>query len=76
MSDGTAPMTPSKTSLRFATAACVLGLIGIFFSLIHFIHPTALTFALFMILGQGSFGLAMAAYAAAVIRDLKKRKVL
>jgi hypothetical protein len=76
MSNGTAPLTPSKASLRLATAACVLGLVGIFFSLLHFIHPTALTFALFMILGQGSFGLALLAYAGAVIRDLKKRKVL
>ena len=76
MSEGTSPVGPSKASLRLTTAACVLGLVGIFFSLIHFIRPTALTFALFMLVGQGSFALALLAYAGAVIRDLKKRKVL
>ncbi len=76
MSDGTSTLSPSRMSLRLATAACVLGLVGIVFSLIHFIWPSALTFALFMILGQGSFGLALLAYAGAVVRDLKKRKIL
>ena len=76
MTEGTSPGGPSKTSLRLTTAACILGLIGILFSLIHFIRPGALTFALFMIVGQGSFGLALIAYAGAVVRDLKKRKVL
>lgn len=76
MSEGTAPGMPSKTSLRLTTAACVLGLVGIFFSLLHFIWPTPLNFALFMIVGQGSFGLALTAYIAAVIKDLRRRKVL
>lgn len=57
-------------------AACVLGLVGILFSVIHFLWPTPLNFALFMIVGQGSFFLALAAYAVAVIRDLRKKKVL
>ncbi len=76
MSDGTAPGMPSRSSLRFTTAACVLGLVGILFSLIHFIWPTPLNFALFMIVGQGSFGLALAAYVVAVIKDLRRKKVL
>ena len=76
MSDATGPVTPSKRGQRLTTAACVLGLVGIFFSLIHFIWPTPLNFALFMIVGQGSFGLALAAYAAAILRDLKRKKVL
>ena len=76
MSDGTAPGMPSKSSLRFTTAACVLGLVGIFFTLLHFIWPTPLNFALFMIAGQGSFGLALVAYVAAVFKDLRRKKVL
>jgi len=76
MSDGTGPVTPSKRGLRLTTAACVLGLVGIFFSLLHFIWPTPLNFALFMIAGQGSFGLALLAYAGAVLLDLKRKKVL
>ncbi len=76
MSDGTAPGMPSKTSLRLTGAACVLGLVGILFSLVHFIWPTPLNFALFMILGQGFFGMALVAYALAVLKDLKRKKIL
>lgn len=76
MSDGPSTAVVSKVSLRLTTAACVLGLVGIFFSLIHFIWPTPLNFALFMLAGQGSFGLAIALYVAAVIRDLRRKKVL
>jgi len=76
MSDGTAPHMPSKTLLRLTTIACILGLLGIFVSIVHFIWPTALTFALFMLLGQGSFGLALAVYAFAILHDLRRRKVL
>jgi len=76
MSDGTAPGMPSKTSLRLTTAACLLGLVGLFFSLLHFIWPTPLNFALFMIVGQGSFGLALVAYAFAILKDLRRKKIL
>jgi hypothetical protein len=76
MSDGTGPLTPSKVSLRLTTAACILGLVGIFFSLLHFVMPNALTFALFMMLGQGSFGVGLLLYAVAVFRDLRRKKVL
>jgi len=76
MSDGTAPLSPSKTTLRLITTACVLGLVGIAFSVLHFIRPSALTFALFMLLGQGSFGAALLVYVFAVLRDLKRRKIL
>ena len=76
MSDQTGPLTPSRTALRLITTACVLGLVGILFSLIHFIWPTPLNFALFMIVGQGSFGAALLVYLVAVLRDLKRRKIL
>lgn len=76
MSTETGPVGPSKRGLRLTTAACVLGLVGIFFSVLHFIWPTPLNFALFMIVGQGSFAAALAAYAGAVLVDLKRRKVL
>ena len=76
MSDGPSTAVVSKVSLRLTTAACVLGLVGILFSLIHFIWPTPLNFSLFMIVGQGSFGLALVAYVVAVIKDLRRKKVL
>jgi len=76
MSDGTAPHTPSKTLLRLTSIACSLGLLGLFVSVLHFVWPTALTFALFMLLGQGSFGLALLVYAFAILYDLRRRKVL
>jgi len=62
--------------VKLLTAACVLALIGIVVSLAHFIWPTPLLFALFMLLGQGAFGLAMALYVAVIVRDLRGRKVL
>lgn len=76
MSAETGPVAPSKTALRLITVACGLGLLGILFSLIHFVWPTPLNFALFMIVGQGSFIAALAVYAVAVLRDLRRRKVL
>lgn len=76
MSDGTSPGLPSKLSLRLTTSACTLGLVGILFSIVHFIWPTPLHFALFMILGQGFFGMALVAYALAVLKDLKRKKIL
>ncbi len=62
--------------MKLLTAACVLALFGIVLSLAHFIWPTPLLFALFMLLGQGAFGLAMALYVAVIVRDLRSRKVL
>jgi len=67
---------PTAGSARLITAACALGLLGIVFSLAHFIWPTPLLFALFMIVGQGSFGLALLLYTAAIFTDLRRKKVL
>ena len=75
MSEGTG-VVASKMTVRLTTIACVLGLVGIFFSLLHLVWPTPLNFALFMIVGQGSFFAALAVYAVAVIRDLKRKNVL
>jgi hypothetical protein len=79
MSEGTSGAMTSRTSrisLRLTTTACVLGLVGIFFSLLHFVWPTPLNFALFMIAGQGSFGLALVTYVAVVLKDLRRKKIL
>ena len=79
MSDAPAappPTAPPTGSLRLITAACVLGLVGIAFSLAHFLWPTPLLFALFMIVGQGSFGLALLLYLIAIFTDLRRKKVL
>jgi hypothetical protein len=62
--------------MKLLTAACVLALFGIGVSLAHFLWPTPLLFASFMLLGQGAFGLAMALYVAVIVRDLRSRKVL
>ena len=77
MSDAPAPApAPAAGSVRLVTAACILALIGVAFSLAHFVRPTPLLFALFMIVGQGSFGLALLLYVIAIFRDLRKQKVL
>jgi len=76
MSDVHAPPTAASGSVGLVTSACILALIGVGFSLAHFIWPTPLFFALFMIVGQGSFGLALLLYVIAIIRDLRKQKVL
>ena len=57
-------------------AAAILALVGLGVSLAHFLWPTPLLFALFMIVGQGSFGAAMVLYLAAILRDLKAKRVL
>ncbi len=72
------PATPASPpgSVRLITAACILALLGILFSLAHLVWPTPLLFALFMIVGQGSFGSALLLYAVAIFRDLRRKKVL
>jgi hypothetical protein len=76
VSDAPVPPPPPVGPVRLVTAACSLAFVGIVFSLAHFIWPTPLLFALFMIVGQGSFGAAMLLYAAAIITDLKRQKIL
>jgi hypothetical protein len=45
-------------------------------TLAHFFWPTPLLFAIFMIVGQGSIGLALLLYLAAIFNDLRRKKVL
>lgn len=61
---------------RVPLFAVILALLGLAVSLAHFLWPTPLLFALFMIVGQGAFGLAMLLYAVAILRDLRAKKVL
>lgn len=70
------PVRPSRWSVWLLSAACLLALVGLGVSLIHFIRPTPLFFALFMTVGQGSFGLAMLLYVIVIVKDLRRRKVL
>ncbi len=58
------------------TTACVLALLGLVVTLAHFLWPTPLMFAIFMTVGQGSFGLAMLIYAIVILADLRRRRVL
>lgn len=76
MSDAPSPAPSPVGSVRLVTAACALGLVGIALSLAHFIWPTPLLFALFMLVGQGAFGGAILLYAIAIFKDLKRQKVL
>jgi len=76
MTDPTPSPPAAPGSIRLVTAACMMALIGVAFSLAHFLRPTPLLFALFMIVGQGSFGLALLLYVVAIFRDLKRQKVL
>ena len=69
------PPSPPRP-VRLITAACAVALVGIVFSLAHLLWPTPLLFALFMIVGQGSFGAALLLYAIAIFKDLKRQKVL
>lgn len=77
MTDATQPSPrPQAGRTGWATAACYFALVGIAFSLAHFLWPTPLLFSLFMIVGQGAFGMAMLLYAIAIVIDLKHQKVL
>ena len=78
MSDAPAPAPPKPPAgpVRLVTAACIMALIGVAVSLVHFIWPTPLLFSLFMLVGQGSFGLGLVLYTIAIFTDLKRQKVL
>lgn len=78
MTDAPAPTPPKPPAgpVRLVTAACILALVGVAFSLLHFFSPTPLLFSLFMIVGQGSFAAALTLYAVAIFIDLKRQKVL
>ena len=77
MSDAPDPSPPApEGSVRLVTAACVMALVGVLFSLAHFIWPIPLLFALFMIVGQGSFGVAILLYLIAIFKDLRRQRIL
>ena len=61
---------------RLVPAAVILALLGLLVTLLHFLFPTPLLFALFMIAGQGCLGLAMLLYLVVVLKDLRSRRVL
>ena len=73
MSENTIVVSRSSGLL---TLAGVLALVGVLVSGFHFLFPTPLNFALFMIVGQGAFGLAMVLYGVVILQDLRRRKVL
>jgi hypothetical protein len=61
---------------QLVTVSCVLALLGLVVTIVHFIWPTPLMFALFMIVGQGSFAVAMVLYLVVILADLRRRRVL
>lgn len=61
---------------RLTRCACILVLSGLFFTLLHLVHPRSWSFVLFMVLGQGAIGAGMLCYGAAVVRDLRARRIL
>ena len=58
------------------TVSCILALVGLAVTVAHFVWPTPLMFALFMIVGQGSFAVAMVLYLVVILADLRRRRVL
>jgi len=70
------PLFPSSRLAWRVTVACVLALFGLATTIVHFLWPTPLMFALFMTAGQGSFALAMLIYLFVIIADLRRRRVL
>jgi hypothetical protein len=58
------------------TASCILAMAGLGMTILHFLWPTPLMFALFMTAGQGSFALAMLLYLFVIFADLRRRRVL
>ena len=58
------------------TASCILAMAGLGVTIAHFLWPTPLLFALFMTVGQGSFGLGMLIYLFVIFADLRRRRVL
>ena len=58
------------------TVSCVFALLGLAVTVAHFLWPTPLMFALFMIVGQGSFAIAMVLYMIVILADLRRRRVL
>lgn len=75
MSETPAPPPPAGP-VRLITAACAVALLGMILSLAHLLWPTPLLFAVFMIVGQGSFGVALLLYGIAILKDLKRQKAL
>jgi hypothetical protein len=61
---------------KLVTGSCVMALLGLVVTIVHFVWPTPLMFALFMIVGQGSFGVAMVLYLVVILADLRRRRVL
>ena len=76
MSDAPVQPQPPAGPVRLVTAACVMALVGVLFSLAHFIWPIPLLFALFMIVGQGSFGAAILLYGIVIFKDLRRQRIL
>lgn len=68
--------TSTSRPSRLVPLAVMLALLGLGVSLLHFVFATPLLFALFMIVGQGSFGLAMLLYLVAILKDLRAKRVL
>ena len=58
------------------TAACAFAVVGLTITIVHFLLPIPLLFALFMTVGQGSFAVAMLIYLVVVFADLRRKRVL
>ena len=73
---GRRPFLTRSRLASLVTTSCVLAVLGLGVTIVHFLWPTPLMFALFMTVGQGSFGIAMALYVVVILADLRQRKVL
>ena len=77
MSDTGSPAAPQKPLDRLLwRLACLLVLVGMTLSLVHFLSQKAWAFALFGTVGAVSTGGGMLVYGVVVFRELRFRKVL
>ena len=71
-----APAAPRRRTDRLLFVACVLALVGLAVTVVHLVAPSPLMFTLFMMVGQGSFALAMLLYLIVIFADLRRRRVM
>ena len=82
MSDAPIPTPGGETrrvslfSSRMIVVSGALALVGLALTLAHFIWPTPLMLTLFMILGQGAYGVAIVLYFLVIFVDLRRKKIL
>lgn len=61
---------------RLTVVAVANVLVVLALSVLHFLHPTPVTMALLMTVGNTAFGIATVSYLVVVVSDLRRRRAL